>query len=102
METVPFLQDIDDEKHYAQLLEVAYCEAATELNDICHSVAKLMHEERFVTIESDEVLEQCEALNRLQFVMIATVQQMIERRRRLADVTAGLADVVLDKESTKE
>ncbi len=102
METVPMLGDVDDEKHFSQLLEVAYCEAAQELNDICHSVAKLVHEESFVTIERGEVLEQFEAMNRLQFVMIATVQQTIERRRRLADVAAGFADVVLDKEGSEE
>ena len=102
METVPMLGDVDDEKHFAQLLEVAYCEAATELNDICHKVAQLVHEESFVTIERDQVLEQCEALHRLKFVMLATVQQTIERRRRLANVARGLADVVLDKEGSEK
>jgi len=100
METVPMLGDIDDEKQFAQLLEVAYCEAATELNDICHKFAGLVHEERYGMIEPGEVIEQCEALNRLQFVMIATVQGTIARRRRLADVAAGFADVILNEEGT--
>lgn len=102
METVPMLGDVDDEQHFAQLLEVAYCEAATELNDVCHKIAHLVHEESFVTIEPGEVLEVCEELNSLQFVMIATVQQTIKRRRRLGNVPRRLADVVLDKEGSQE
>lgn len=96
------LGDVDHPGHFSQLLEIAYCEAATELNDICHKFAQLYHEERYGMIEPGEVIEQCDALNQLQFVMIKTVQQTIERRRRLANVPAGFADVVLNEEGSKE
>lgn len=102
METVPMLGDVDDEKHFAQLLEVAYCEAATELNDICHKLCYLVSEESWKTLETIEVLQQCRELNALQYVMIATVQQTIERRRRLTDVARGLADVVLNEEGSQK
>lgn len=102
METVPMLGNVDDDKHFSQLLEVAYCEAATELNDICHKFCYMVGEESWATVETRDLTERCEELNRLQFVMIATVQQTIKRRRRLANVTRGLADVVLDKEGSKE
>jgi len=102
MKIVPMLHNVDDEKHFAQLLEVAYCEAATELNVICHTLMHMVHEESFGPAQGIEVLEAYEQLNRLQFVMIATVQQTIERRRRLADVATGLADVIFDEKGTKE
>lgn len=102
MKAIPFLRDINDEKHYAQLLEVAYCEAATELNHLCQELIHLCHEESFVTIERGEVVEITDKLSRLQWVMIGTVGDSTERRRRLAHVPGGLADVVTYEERSKE
>ena len=102
MEKVPFLRDIDDEKHYAQLLEVAYVEAYTELNNI---LARSMQGVFLETHPADRLAdgaEQYEDLARLRFVMNATVQQSVDRRRRLAHVARRLADVVLDEEGAEE
>lgn len=87
MERVPLLSEIDDEKHYAQLLEVAYCEAATELNGLVHEMSSLQHGEHFATNEQPEFIDWYRKLARLQWVMIATVGDSTERRRRLANVT---------------
>jgi len=87
MERVPLLSEIDDEKHYAQLLEVAYCEAATELNVLVHKMSSLYFRENFLRDDQTEVVEGYEDLVRLQWVMIATVGDSTERRRRLANIT---------------
>jgi len=87
METVPFLRDVDDEKHYAQLLEVAYCEAATELNVLLHEMNWMDTDAEIVTIETTEVLAWLKRITRLQSVMIGTVGDSTERRRRLANIT---------------
>jgi hypothetical protein len=98
MKPVPLLSEIDDEKHYAQLLEVAYCEAATELNVLLHEMSWLRSDEDLVAIDMTDSLEWLNKLKRLQWVMIGTVGDSTERRRRLADVARGLADGVLDEE----
>jgi len=98
MKPVPLLSEIDDEKHYAQLLEVAYCEAATELNVLLHEMSWLRSDEDLVAIDMTDSLKWLNKLKRLHWVMIGTVGDSTERRRRLANVTAGLADVVLDEE----
>ena len=102
MNTVPFLRDIDDEKHYAQLLEVAYVEAYTELASI------LGGQREYTTVEIDrnvpeqEFLELFRDLGRLRVVMALTVRQSGDRRRRLAHIARGLSDVVLDEEGSEE
>jgi len=102
MEAVPFLRDIDDEKHYAQLLEVAYCEAYSEVDKILRA-STLSYEYKPGFGSQDCMLTvPYEDLACLRAVMNCTVLESVERRRRLADITAGLADVVLDEEGTKE
>jgi len=102
METVPFLSDIDDEKHYAQLLEVAYVEALCELERIVSAAYFAQpYKAGGPRPVSDEDLD-FEALNRLRFVMGRTVEQSVGRRRRLAHIARGLSDVVLDEEGPEE
>lgn len=102
MERVPLLAQIDDEKHYAQLLEVAYCEAATELNVLLHKMSWMNGDRVSGFMEMTGIVPWFNKLTRLQWVMIGTVGDSTERRRRLADVARGLADVVLDEEGSKE
>ena len=102
METVPILHDIDDEKHYAQLLEVAYCEAATEVDDVVRRFVSIGHGGLATVDELHKVFLIHEDLARIQYVMLATVQQSIDRRKRLAYITRGLANRVLDEEGSKE
>lgn len=102
MEKVPFLRDVDDEKHYAQLLEVAYVEAYTALRQILTD-AKLYAKYRAgLPSGSYEMHVEPERLEAMRDAMEHTVQQTVDRRRRLADIAAGLSDVVLDKQSSKE
>ena len=56
MKRVPLLAEIDDEKHYGQLLEVAYCEAANELNELLHEIECLDFEEDIVAFEVTQVV----------------------------------------------
>ena len=87
MERVPFLSQIDDEKHYAQLLEVAYCEATTEINLLVHELSSLCRREHFLRGDQVEVVDTYNKLARLEHVMIGTVGDATERRRRLANIT---------------
>ncbi len=102
MERIPLLSEIDDEKHYAQLLEVAYVEAYVELRQILIDGELITHRRPGCQPESTSVDLNFETVERLTHVMKDTVQQSVDRRKRLADVTAGLADVVLDVEGTEE
>ena len=87
MERVPLLSEIDDEKHYAQLLEVSYCEAATELNVLVARMSSLNRHERHSEIDAHELEAWYRKLCRLQWVMIGTVGDSTARRRRLANIT---------------
>jgi len=98
METVPFLRDVDDEKHYAQLLEVAYVEAYTELRQILADVKFFAEYNVGLPAETCDMRVNVERLDAMRHLMEYTVQQSVERRRRLADVARGLADGVLDEE----
>ena len=87
METVPLLRDIDDEKHYAQLLEVAYAEAYTELASILHLDPIYTTFELERDVPEQDFLQMFRDLAQLRVVMALTVRQSIARRRRLADIT---------------
>lgn len=102
METIPFLRDIDDEKHYAELLEIAFVEAYTELRQVLTDAKLITKWRPGGQPESIDLRVQFEPLSRMMYVMDHTIQQSVERRRRLANITRGLADVVLDKEGSEE
>jgi len=102
MEQVPFLRDIDDEKHYAQLLEVAYVEAFTELAEILSRDRVYTTLELEMDVPEHDFLQMFRDLGHLRVVMALTVRQSVGRRRRLADITRGLSDVILDEEGSEE
>jgi len=102
METIPLLRDIDDEKHYAQLLEVAYVEAWVELRQVLTDAKIYGRYKPGLPSPSYELKVNVGQLVGLKDVMENTVQQSVDRRRRLADVARRLADVVLDEEGSEE
>jgi len=102
METVPFLRHIDDEKHYAQLLEVVYCEAYCEVDKILRESTFTYKNKSWLDPDACMLTVSYEDLARLRAVMNCTVLESVERRRRLADITRGLSDVVLDEEGSEK
>ncbi len=106
METVKFLGDIDSDKLYAAKLELAYNCAYQEILKILIDFPEVPDIELF----DDRRLRQGDLLHasahtaaqleQMRVVMVLQIRQMAERKRRLADVAVGLADRVLDEEST--
>lgn len=98
METDRFLRDLDDEKAFAQGLELAYLEA---FNNITH-VGNRMWEDLGTTVPADDTSQDSARLKELRHVIYTMGQVLrdcIDRRKRLAHVAAGLPDVVFDEES---
>jgi len=106
METVEFLGDIDDEKLYARKLELAYNCAYQEVLKILIDFPRgsvILDEQESCTGwngESERIENTKRQLNQMKVVMRLQLRQLANRRRRLADVAVGLADRVLDEEST--
>jgi len=84
METVPMLGDVDDEKHYAQLLEVAYVEAYSELLQVLTDAKIYAKYKPGLPSESFELEVNVGQLVGLKDVMENIVQQSVDRRRRLS------------------
>jgi len=101
METVRFLRDLEDEKAFAQGLELAYLDAFNGCTDIVNRMWR-----RIDKPENDVYQENADArlkeLRHVLFVMSLVIRDCIDRRKRLADVAAGLPDVVFDEESPEE
>lgn len=98
METVRFLRDIEDEKKYAQGLELAYLDAFNAITDVGNRMYRdAVHE----CVEGDD--DACESrhkeLRHVLFTMGLVIRDCVERRRRLADVARGLPHVVFDEET---
>lgn len=101
METARFLRDLNDEKAYAQGLELAYVDAFNGItdvskcmwNDCCHP-------------DHDGSTAQVDArhkdINHVLFLMSGVIQDCVDRRKRLAHVAAGLPDVIFDEESAEK
>ncbi len=97
METVRFLRDLEDEEAYAKGLELAYLDAFNAITD----VGNRMYDD--VTMEATCVETCCvdarhKELRHVLFVMALVIRDCTDRRKRLADVAAGLTHVVLDEE----
>ncbi len=104
METGRFLRDIEDETKYAQRLELAYIDALNAVTDVINR----MHSDS-TAVEGLELAyrvwpqkdtTRIKELSHVVFVMSQVVLDCGDRRKRLADVAAGLADVVFDEESS--
>lgn len=103
MERVPFLRDIEDETLYAKTVENAYALVYEQLAKL----AVLYEGERRQELHSGQITYTCGvnlhlAVRAMRTTMKLTMRDMADRRARLADVAAGLADVVLDEEGSEE
>jgi len=99
METVRFLRDIEDEGAYGQALELAYVDAFNAVTE----VGNRMYEDTALPSKRTPRSENADRLKELRQVLCTmglVIRDCGDRRRRLADVAAGLSDVVFDKEST--
>jgi len=99
METVRFLRDIEDEKKYAQGLELAYVDVRDALRDLLNR----MQGEIDVLSQldcHDPYEDRVRELAVILFTMGLVIHDCGDRRKRLADVAAGLSDVVFDEESS--
>lgn len=99
METVRFLRDLDDEKAFAQGLELAYLDAFNAVTDI----ANRMYRNRvlFEAPDSCRHEDTHKEVRHALYIMSLVIRDCIDRRRRLADVARGLSDVVFDEETPK-
>jgi len=97
MERVQFLRDIEDEKKYAQGLEVAYLDAFNEITDVGNRMYRDADLARGEWRESD-MEDRLKELRHVLFVMGLVIRDCSDRRKRLADRAVGLPDRVLDEE----
>ncbi len=97
METVRFLRDIEDETKYAQGLEVAYLDAFNALTDVSNRMIGWV--DLYRGVGADEWIEfRVKELRHVLFTMSMVIRDCVDRRKRLANVAAGLPNVVLDEE----
>jgi len=99
METVRFLRDVEDEGAFGQALELAYVDAFNYLTD----VGNRMYEDTAPPSKRTPRSENADRLKELRsvlFTMSLVIRDCVERRRRLANVAAGLTDVVFDEETS--
>lgn len=104
MEKVPFLRDIDDELEYSQSLELWIVNLTEHLAKLSHNFP---HGALLLTSTIDNEHELMARLRQtnsdLKFVvetLKTVVADMAARRKRLADRAVGLADGVVDEESS--
>lgn len=98
METVRFLRDIEDEKKYAQSLELAYIDAFNAVTDVANRMYRDSQKIRKQRACEDHE-ERHKELRHVLFVMGLTIRDCADRRKRLADVARGLPDVIFDEET---
>jgi len=97
MERVQFLRDIDDEKKYAQSLEMAYVDAFNAITDIGNGMYR--DSSKYRTGGPDtELDDRLKEVRHVLFVMGLVIRDCSDRRKRLADRAVGLPDRVLDEE----
>ena len=98
METVRFLRDIDDETAYSQGLELAYVDAFNAVTDVGNRMYRDA-ELPWPGADKDDMSARHKELRHVLFTMGLVIRDAIDRRRRLANVAAGLPDVVFDEET---
>jgi len=98
METVRFLRDIEDETKYGQGLELAYVDAFDAVTDVGNRMCQDTALPSKRTPRSDNA-DRLKELRQVLFTMSMVIRDCAARRKRLANIAAGLADVVFDEES---
>ena len=105
MKTSGFLRDIDDERLYAQQLELAWIALGDELAGVLAKwplIGQVALDEKESCIgwnydrDHDEIYAE---LATMRHTMSMLARDMAERNRRLADSAVGLPNVILDKQS---
>ncbi len=106
MQTTGFLRDIDDERLYAQQLELAWIKLGEELSGILGRFPLVVefrdrHDKGAVEHPLLSDLDKVYAeLATMRHTMGLLAREMADRAKRLADAAVGLADVILDEQST--
>lgn len=100
MEHVRFLRDVQDEKKYAQTLELAY----VDVRDACTDLANRMSQDSSTLLMldcHDPFQDRLKELRHMVWTMGLVIGDCADRRARLADVARGLSDVIFDEETTE-
>ena len=100
METRPFLRDIDDVHHYAEMLESTFGLLYEDLSEILAKFPLLTigMAEIAGTDADEEGAATYQELALMRHMMAMVIREMADRKKRLADRAVGLADVKLDEE----
>ena len=103
MERARFLRDIENEQKYAMTLEMAYLDAFNAVTDVGNRMYRDSQSDVLMTRAAARrsAQDRHQELRHVLLVMGMVLRDCADRRKRLADVAAGLSDVVLDKESPK-
>lgn len=96
METVKFLRDIEDETVYAQGLEMAYIDAFNAITKIGNAMSKRAAFTRSANTPAQQ--KRGHELRKVLSTMALVIRDCAHRRKRLANIAAGLTDVVFDEE----
>lgn len=103
LKTRPFIRDIDDVQHYADIVENIYTLQYEELGELLAQfpIIKSRAGEHWECLDLHKDLAGTyEALARVRHTMSLVIREMADRKRRLANAARRLADVELDEEST--
>ena len=102
MDRVEFLRDIEDETRYSQAVELAYVFAYEGLDEIIKVCETDVAYRPRGSPDVSEWTVSSERLAAMRFTMSLVIRDFADRRARLADVSRGLSDVVVDKEGPEE
>ena len=97
METIEFLRDIEDETKYALSLELCYVNARDAVTDV---INRMWDDVGGAAADGEQLPADArhKELRHIVFTMGLVITDCADRRRRLANIAAGLPDVVLDEE----
>lgn len=98
METVRFLRDVEDEKKYAQGLELAYVDVRDALTDLWNRMSRESDTLALLDCENP-YRDRLKELRHIIWTAGLVIQDCADRRARLADVARGLSNVVFDEET---
>ena len=88
METVRFLRDIEDEEAFGQALELAYIDAYNYVTGVGNRMQQDTALPSKRTPRSDNA-DRLKELRKVLFTMSLVIRDVVDRRRRLANVAAG-------------
>ncbi len=100
MKTQPFLRDIDSPTLFADRLENVYLLQYEFLGEVLATFPLLQASDVCDDwFRDDGSMADCyEKLARMRYTMSRHIRDMAERKKRLADLAVGLAEIKLDEE----